>query len=98
MHDFLRYELTSSLFFFRTDRQTDRQKAMHRSQLCISTGGLKNKTTMIPLCSAAAVDSDLTEAPIKVPCLQLNASYTRGTPEIPTLTLVYNTSIKMNSL
>ena len=34
----------------------------------------------LPLCSAAAVASDLIEAPTKTPCCQLNASYTRGTP------------------
>lgn len=34
----------------------------------------------IPLCSAAAVDSDLMAAPTNTPCRQLNDSYTRGTP------------------
>ena len=44
---FLRYELFSSLNFGQitdgqTDRQTDRQKVMYMSPLCISTGVLKN--------------------------------------------------------
>lgn len=34
----------------------------------------------LPLCSAAAVASDLIVAPINTPCCQLRASYTRGTP------------------
>lgn len=34
----------------------------------------------ITLCSAAAVASDFIEAPIKTPCCQFLASYTRGTP------------------
>lgn len=34
-----------------------------------------------PLCSAAAVASDLIAAPTNTPCCQLKASYTRGTPE-----------------
>lgn len=33
-----------------------------------------------PLCSAAAVASDLIAAPTNTPCCQSNASYTRGTP------------------
>ncbi len=39
------YELTSSEFWSshrQTDRQTDRQKAMHMSPPCISTGVLNN--------------------------------------------------------
>lgn len=35
-----------------------------------------------PLCSAAAVASDLMAAPTNTPCCQLKASYMRGTPEI----------------
>lgn len=34
-----------------------------------------------PLCSAAAVASDLIAAPTNTPCCQLKASYTRGTPD-----------------
>ena len=36
--------------------------------------------THFVLCSAAAVASDLSVAPKKTPCCQLNASQTRGTP------------------
>ncbi len=44
-YTFLRYELTSSLNFGPvTDGRTDRQKAMHMSPPCISTGVLKNKS------------------------------------------------------
>ena len=40
---FPRYELLSSLIFCPlTDRQTDRQKAMHESLLCIGTDEPKN--------------------------------------------------------
>lgn len=35
---------------------------------------------IITLCSAAAVASDFIEAPMKTPCCQFLASYTRGTP------------------
>ncbi len=46
---FLKYELFSSHLglCLVTDRQTDRQKAMHKSPPCISTGVLKNGTFRI---------------------------------------------------
>ncbi len=37
----LRYELLFSNFGVVTERETDRQKTMHMSRPCISTGGLK---------------------------------------------------------
>ena len=48
---FQRYEFLSSDFFFlmtflvtggQVDRRTERQTEMHKSPLCMSTGGLKN--------------------------------------------------------
>lgn len=50
---------------------------MQRGLLLIQVGRLNFD---LPLCSAAAVASDLIAAPINTPCCQLKASYMRGTP------------------
>lgn len=54
-----------------------REQALQRKLLVIQIGRLDSD---LPLCSAAAVASDLIAAPINTPCCQLKASYTRGTP------------------
>ena len=42
MNFYLRLFIWWIIFYSQTDDQTDRQKAMHKSPLCMSTGGLKN--------------------------------------------------------
>lgn len=53
------------------------QRAGSPEKVACNTGRLDFD---LPLCSAAAVASDLIAAPINTPCCQLKASYTRGTP------------------
>ncbi len=44
------HEFFSSNLGLVTDRQTDRQKAMHNTPPCISTGGLKNGAGAVTEC------------------------------------------------
>ncbi len=48
-YEFLPGELFSSDFWY-SDRQTDKQKVMHKSRTCITTGGLTNGC-LVPLSS-----------------------------------------------